>query len=224
MESKHIFRDITGEWPDSSWNIATTPNVQITRAVLNKISRATSHTRNLSGRARHGEMTRIESAISFIPAIDRELWVEIGMAVKSELGEAGLDLWDSRSGRQSLIGRSRPKPPGGPSGRPDGITPWPLYHHAKAHGWRETVSLQPLSARQIAERGRRVHREAAAAGIKKRKREHAMKGSLRRSGSASWPTIHTLASKGFPDARWWMRMAQCSVPMRDCLSGNRLAW
>ena len=25
--AKHIFRDISGEWPDSSWNIATTPSV-----------------------------------------------------------------------------------------------------------------------------------------------------------------------------------------------------
>ena len=37
---------------------------------------------------------QIESAISYIPAIDRELWVEIGMAVKSELGDSGFDLWD----------------------------------------------------------------------------------------------------------------------------------
>ena len=35
---------------------------------------------------------QIGSAISFIPAIDRELWVEIGMALKSELGDSGFDI------------------------------------------------------------------------------------------------------------------------------------
>lgn len=43
------------------------------------------------------EMARIESAIAFVPAIDRSLWVEIGMAVKSELGDAGHDIWDAWS-------------------------------------------------------------------------------------------------------------------------------
>ena len=43
------------------------------------------------------DIARIESAISFIPAIDRSLWVEVGMAVKSELGEAGRDIWDAWS-------------------------------------------------------------------------------------------------------------------------------
>ena len=40
------------------------------------------------------DSARIESAISFIPAIDRDVWVEVGMAVKSELGDSGFDLWD----------------------------------------------------------------------------------------------------------------------------------
>jgi hypothetical protein len=35
--ARHIYRDITGEWPDHTWTIATTPSVPITRAVFNKI-------------------------------------------------------------------------------------------------------------------------------------------------------------------------------------------
>ena len=50
--AKHIFRDITGEWPDSSWDIATTPSVQITRAVLNKIkSRNIAYAKSIGARA-----------------------------------------------------------------------------------------------------------------------------------------------------------------------------
>ena len=33
-------------------------------------------------------------ALSFIPAHDRELWVKMAMAVKSELGDDGFALWD----------------------------------------------------------------------------------------------------------------------------------
>jgi len=35
--ASHIYREITGEWPDRSWTVANTPSVPITRAVLNKI-------------------------------------------------------------------------------------------------------------------------------------------------------------------------------------------
>lgn len=35
--ARHIYRDITGEWPDHTWSLATTQSVPITRAVFNKI-------------------------------------------------------------------------------------------------------------------------------------------------------------------------------------------
>jgi hypothetical protein len=37
----------------------------------------------------------IESALSFIPANDREIWLKCGMAIKSELGENGFDEWSN---------------------------------------------------------------------------------------------------------------------------------
>ena len=35
--ASHIYKSITGDWPDRSWNIANTPSVPISRAVMNKI-------------------------------------------------------------------------------------------------------------------------------------------------------------------------------------------
>lgn len=35
--AKHIYKDITGEWPPMTWCLDSTPSVAITRAVLNKI-------------------------------------------------------------------------------------------------------------------------------------------------------------------------------------------
>ena len=43
------------------------------------------------------ERSRIEAALSHIPADDRELWLRIGMAIKSGLGEEGFALWDNWS-------------------------------------------------------------------------------------------------------------------------------
>jgi hypothetical protein len=35
----------------------------------------------------------IRSALQFVPADDRKIWLDMTMAIKSELGEAGLDMW-----------------------------------------------------------------------------------------------------------------------------------
>lgn len=39
----------------------------------------------------------IVQALSFIPADDRDIWIKCGMAIKSELGEAGFSIWDAWS-------------------------------------------------------------------------------------------------------------------------------
>jgi len=39
----------------------------------------------------------IRSALAHVPAHDRDTWLRMGMAVKSELGDGGFDLWDEWS-------------------------------------------------------------------------------------------------------------------------------
>jgi putative DNA primase/helicase len=36
----------------------------------------------------------IETALNFIPADDRDTWIKCGMAIKAELGDSGLEIWD----------------------------------------------------------------------------------------------------------------------------------
>ena len=43
------------------------------------------------------DLSQIREALNFIPADDRDLWLRIGMAIKSELGETGFELWDAWS-------------------------------------------------------------------------------------------------------------------------------
>jgi len=45
------------------------------------------------------ERENIRRALERIPAADRDVWLRMGMAVKSGFGEAGFDLWDEWSQR-----------------------------------------------------------------------------------------------------------------------------
>ena len=77
----------------------------------------------------------LTAALYSIPAEDRDTWVQVGMAIKSELGDGGFDLWDAWSQRSDrykaadarAVWRSV-KPTGG-------ITIATLYYLAKEYGW-----------------------------------------------------------------------------------------
>ena len=77
----------------------------------------------------------LHAALYSIPADDRDTWVQVGMALKSELGDGGFDLWDAWSQRSDrykaadarAVWRSV-KPTGG-------ITIATLYYLAKEYGW-----------------------------------------------------------------------------------------
>ncbi len=43
------------------------------------------------------ERSRTQDALAHIPADDRDLWVRVGMAIKSALGDDGFTLWDEWS-------------------------------------------------------------------------------------------------------------------------------
>lgn len=111
----------------------------------------------------------IADAIRCIPADDRDLWVAMGMAVKSELGNDGFDLWDSWSrssdryqkGAALSVWRSI-KPHGG-------ITVLSLYKAAREYGWQgddTTVETRQAPRRntdadkQLIERQKRAAQKA----------------------------------------------------------------
>ncbi len=79
---------------------------------------------------------RIESALSFIPADDRETWVAMAMAIKSEAGDAGFEIWDewSRTASNYNAGAAQAV---WRSCRGRGVTVGTLFHEAKAQGWRD---------------------------------------------------------------------------------------
>ena len=78
---------------------------------------------------------RIFTALSFISPDDRDTWIRIGMAIKTELSETGFDLWDGWSQQSSSYDPKDAKACW-KSFRSDGrVTVGTLFHVAKENGW-----------------------------------------------------------------------------------------
>jgi len=102
---------------------------------------------------------RIVEALRAIPADDRDIWLQIGMALKDELGDRGRGLWDAWSSHSDKFDH-RDQEKTWRSFRRNGIGIGTLFHHAKQHGWvpprREsgtagTASAGPASSAGTAE-------------------------------------------------------------------------
>lgn len=91
---------------------------------------------------------RIEDALRFVPADDRDTWLRMGMAIKAELGDGGHDIWD-RWSRQSDKYSERDADTVWRSFSPDGgVTAGTLFHEAQGRGWRWSsadLSAEPTS-------------------------------------------------------------------------------
>ncbi len=104
------------------------------------------------------DLDRIREALQFVPVGGHDERVRVAFMLKSELGEAGRDLWDEWRGER---------------GDDEAISVWKsasetgplkigtLFHEAKANGWRDDGGYQKPTPEAIAER-RRIAAERAA--------------------------------------------------------------
>lgn len=106
----------------------------------------------------------VATALGFVPAYDRDVWVRMAMAVKSEFGEAGFDLWDNWSATadnyNSKAARAtwRSVKPGGAIGIGS------LIHEAQQHGFtfeRRELTPEQKQQQQAEQEKRRIAREQA---------------------------------------------------------------
>ncbi|MGC9519026.1 MAG: PriCT-2 domain-containing protein, partial [Desulfuromonadaceae bacterium] len=81
---------------------------------------------------------QVESALSFISSEERDTWIQIGMAVKSGLGDAGFDLWDSWSQNAESYNQRDAESAWRSFDTDGGITVKTLFHQAKENGWSWT--------------------------------------------------------------------------------------
>lgn len=162
---------------------------------------------------------RIASALSYIPADEREVWVSMAMAVKFELGDAGFELWDawSRTADNYNAGAARAV---WRSCRGRGVTTGTLFHTAKAHGWVDREKPDMASPALLEARRREMEARATAEGIE---REREQKDAAKKAAWIMHQTKHEqhayLASRGWPEAKgavWWPTENEnlLCIPMR----------
>lgn len=78
----------------------------------------------------------VATALAYVPAYDREMWVRMAMAVKSELGEEGFPLWDDWSKSADNYQREAAISTWKSINSLGGVTIASLFSEAKNAGWR----------------------------------------------------------------------------------------
>jgi len=146
-------------------------------------------------------MNRISNALQFVPAQERDVWVAMAMAVKSELGDSGFEIWycwsQTASNYDARAARAVWK-----SCKGAGITAATLFHEARLNGFVDDAAFRPPSPAQI-----QAQRRAAAERATKDGQER-IKAALAAAKKARWimdqcrPEEHAyLQAKGFPALR-----------------------
>jgi putative DNA primase/helicase len=126
------------------------------------------------------DIDRIREALQFIDASDRDKWVSMGMAIKSEIGDSGFDIWESWS-QQADSFNGKDAQDVWKSIRAGGkVTVGTLFYEAKANGWHDDGMLQKPTLEEVAERRRIVAERTAKdeAEIARERADTAKKASL----------------------------------------------
>lgn len=86
---------------------------------------------------RSEDSDRIRSALAAIPSDDRDVWVRVGMAIQSELGDAGFALWREWSMSSIKFDEADTRAKWKSFGKKGGVGIATVFHLAAEHGWRE---------------------------------------------------------------------------------------
>lgn len=91
----------------------------------------------------------IRNALSYIDSHDRETWIQVGSALKDELGEEGFNLWDSWSQGADNY-NARDAKTAWKSFKPGLVHIGSLFYHARANGYRSDKPYTPPSPEEQA--------------------------------------------------------------------------
>ncbi|SCY38277.1 DUF3987 domain-containing protein [Nitrosospira sp. Nsp13] len=110
------------------------------------------------------ELGTIRQALSYIPAHDRDLWIKMGMGIKSELGDGGFPLWDEWGGQDSSYNPMAAASAWRSFKECGRVGIGSVFHEAQLHGFRfDSPSQQPApDPAELAEQ-QRQQKEAEAA-------------------------------------------------------------
>jgi hypothetical protein len=82
------------------------------------------------------DIDRVRDALKHVPADDRQLWLEIGMALNDAYGDAGRAIWDDWSATCAQKFNDRDQEKTWRSFNGSGIGIGTLFMHAQKYGWR----------------------------------------------------------------------------------------
>jgi putative DNA primase/helicase len=100
------------------------------------------------------DIQRVREALGFIDSTSRAKWVEMGMAIHAEFGEAGFDLWDSWSQQAENYKTSSARDVWRGFRTSGGKAIGSLIREAKSNGWRDDGMHQRPTTEELAERRR----------------------------------------------------------------------
>ena len=118
----------------------------------------------LSTSANSENPERVRSALSHLSPESRAVWVRQAMAIKSEFGEDGFEIWDQWSSLSSSYRAIDARDVWKSVKAGKGITIASLFYDAKQAGWKDDTAYKKPSAAEIEQRRKaRAEREALAA-------------------------------------------------------------
>ena len=153
----------------------------------------------------------LHAALYSISPEDRETWVEVGMALKSELGEAGFALWDGWSRQSDRYKAADARAVWRSVKANGGITIGTVYHLAKEHGWAGDMPVLP----EVTPTQRQAERQAREDAETVQRQQEAAAQAHRMIEEAEYTTHPYLSAKGFPDMLGLVLNEALLVPMRD---------
>jgi putative DNA primase/helicase len=107
------------------------------------------------------DIDRIRDALQFIDASDRETWLRMGMAIKSELADTGFDVWEAWSLQADSFNGKDARDVWKSIRAGGKVTIGTLFYEAKANGWRDDGGHPMPTPEDLAER-RGIAAERAA--------------------------------------------------------------
>lgn len=108
------------------------------------------------------DIDRIREALQFIDASDRDKWVSMGMAIKSELSDTGFGLWEEWSQTAGNFNAKDARDVWKSIRSGGKVSVGTLFYEAKANGWRDDGVHQKPTPEELAERQRVAAKLAAA--------------------------------------------------------------
>ncbi len=132
------------------------------------------------------DIERIQDALQFIDASDRESWLRMGMAIKSELGEGGFQLWETWSQQADSFNPKDARDVWKSIRAGGKVTIGTLIYEARASGWRDDQAFQKPTQKELEERQRMASERAAnEAAVIARDRADAAKKAAAIIGAAT---------------------------------------